>query len=102
MQNIKRFVMGCLLYFICANGALAQTTDITYQGKLIENGLLANASYDFEFRLYDDATAGTLLSTRTRLAVTVTNGIFMVQLDFPTALFDGSNRYLEIAVRTAG
>src|ERR1044072_2808317 len=80
----------------------AQTTDITYQGKLVDNALPANASYDFEFRLYDALTSGTLLDTRTRLAVSVTNVIFTVQLDFPNALFNGANRWLEIAVKAAG
>jgi hypothetical protein len=80
----------------------AQTNEITYQGKLVDNGLPANASYDFEFRLYDAASAGLLLDTRTRLTVVVSNGIFTVQLDFPTAMFSGANRYLEIFVRPAG
>ncbi len=102
MQYVKRLIMVYFLSLLCASVTLAQTTDITYQGKLVETGLLANASYDFEFRLYDALSAGTLLDTRTRLAVAVSNGVFTVQLDFPTALFDGTNRYLEIAVRTAG
>src|ERR1044072_7423280 len=91
-----------LILVLCVKIGAAQTAEITYHGKLVDNGLPANASYDFEFRLYDASTGGTLLDTRTRLAVAVSNGIFSVQLDFPTAVFSGANRYLEIFVRPAG
>jgi hypothetical protein len=85
--------------------AAAQTTAFTYQGKLTDSGNLATGNYDLQFKLFDALSAGTQLGTTQTISnVTVTNGIFTVQLDFgacPTC-FDGSARFLEIAVRPAG
>jgi hypothetical protein len=41
-------------------------------------------------------------ATQSLPAVPVTNGIFVVPLDFGAAVFDGSPRFLEIGVRPAG
>src|SRR5262249_11165593 len=84
--------------------AFAQGTAFTYQGKLSDSGNVANGQYDFQIKLFDSATVGTgnqqgsLVSASN---VTVTAGIFTVQLDFgacPTC-FNGSPRFLEIAVK---
>jgi hypothetical protein len=93
-----------LLLMISTNGdfALAQSSDFTYQGRLVQNSLPANGTYDFEFKLYNAAAGGALADTKLRNAVPVANGVFTVRLDFAAALFDGSDRYLEIGVRTAG
>lgn len=80
----------------------AQTNEFTYQGRLNDNSLPANANYDFEFRLFDASASGTLLGTRQRSGVPVSNGVFTVRLDFPAANFNGDNRWLEIAVKPAG
>jgi hypothetical protein len=45
------------LFLAAAVGALAQGTAFTYQGRLNVSGSPANASYDFQFALYDAATA---------------------------------------------
>ncbi len=100
-MRIKLF-LAFIVVLVSNNTILAQTAAFTYQGKLVENGNPANANYDFEFKLYDALSSGNLLGARTRLNVAVTNGVFTVTLDFPTASFDGNDRYLEIGVRTAG
>ena len=83
--------------------ATAQTTGFTYQGRLTDNNLPANANYDFEFKLFDALTGGTQQGvTLQRFNTPVTNGIFTVLLDFGASVFPGANRYLEIAVRLAG
>jgi hypothetical protein len=84
--------------------ALAQGSSITYQGKLADSGTSANGQYDFQFKLFDTATVGTGSQqggTVTVSSVTVSAGIFTVQLDFgvcPTC-FNGAARFLEIAVK---
>jgi hypothetical protein len=58
-----------------------------------------------QFKLFDSATVGTGTqqgSAITDSAVQVTNGVFTVQLDFGTGIFDGSARFLEIGIRPAG
>jgi len=74
-------------------------TDFTYQGKLTDGGAPANGLYDFEFKLYDDLSVGTQVGSTVPLGdVTVTNGLFTVQLDFG-AVFDGTALFLDIGVR---
>lgn len=84
--------------------AFAQTTTFTYQGKLSDGGPPANGQYDFQFKLFDTATVGTGSqqgSTVTVSNVTVTAGIFTVQIDFGACAtcFNGAPRFLEIAVK---
>ncbi len=89
-----------LLVFTSA-AAEAQTTEFTYQGRLVDGSLPADVPHDFEFRLFDAETGGTALGTQTRLGVPVSNGIFTVRLDFGEQ-FDGTARWLEISVKPAG
>ena len=71
----------------------------TYQGRLLNGTSPANGVYDFRFRLYDDATAGTLLGTVSLDDYTVANGLFMADLDYGAGAFTGYERWLEIAVK---
>jgi hypothetical protein len=74
-------------------------TSFTYQGRLVIGGIPANGAYDFTFTLYDALNGGAQVGgTVTRSGVTVTDGLFTVQLDFG-AVFDGTALYLEIGVR---
>lgn len=88
---------------IAATLAYSQSTEFTYQGSLKDGPFAASGAYDLEFRLFDQPVAGTQQgSTIQRLSVTVVNGIFSCQLDFGSGVFPGADRYLDIAVRTAG
>ncbi len=100
------FILGCLLawFMLGANGQ-AQTTNFTYQGSLTISGTLATGSYDLQFKLYDQLSGGALQgwpSTVTVSGVTVTAGVFTVELDFGAVAFPGAARFLEIGVRPAG
>ena len=74
------------------------STSFTYQGRLTDGGGPANGSYDFQFRLYDAASGGAWVGTIPKDDVTVSDGLFMVELDFGSA-FTGDARWLEIGVR---
>jgi hypothetical protein len=88
-----------LLMLACVH---AQGTVFTYQGFLKVSGNPANANYDFQFSLWTAASGGTQIgSTLTLTSVPVQNGLFTVSLDFGN-VWDGSDRYLQIAVRPAG
>ncbi|UCG17346.1 MAG: hypothetical protein JSV19_04800 [Phycisphaerales bacterium] len=83
-----------------ANGQTSMGTAFTYQGRLLDLGAPADGDYDFEFTLYDDATAGSSVGS----AVTeddwpVSHGLFSVTLDFGSDVFTGDARWLEIGVR---
>src|SRR5262249_40117051 len=75
----------------------------TYQGQLKVNGSAPTANFDFVFSLYDSqAPGGLVIGAPTTVGnVPVTGGLFTVQLDFGLAPFDGTNRYLEIAIQPA-
>lgn len=77
------------------------STLITYQGRLTSNGVAASGIYDLRFTLHDAMIGGNpVASPLTNSAVTVSNGLFTVGLDFGPGVFDGQARWLEIAVRT--
>src|SRR5882762_11566245 len=90
--------------FISINTAFAQGTAFTYQGRLNDNGSTANGSYDLRFTIYDSTNnTGTVIAGPiTNAAAGITNGLFTVTLDFGAGVFTGTNRWLEIGVRTNG
>ena len=90
----------CLL--LGASAAQAQTTSFTYQGRLTDGSTPASGVYDMKFRLVDAGSnpqGSPDTVTLDNPGVTVTNGVFTVQLDFGANAFDGSTRLLEISVR---
>jgi len=63
----------------------------------------ANGSYDLRLTVYDALTGGAQKGNAvTNTATAVNNGWFAVTLDPGAGVFDGSARWLEIAVRTNG
>ena len=85
----------------------AQTTAFNYQGKLASSGNPATGQYDFLFKLYDTQMVGTGTQQGADVTVsniTVTAGVFTAQIDFGVCApcFNGSARFLEIAVKLNG
>lgn len=102
-MRMARFIFLAAVFAVFGFGtASAQSTEFTYQGKLNDGAVAANANYDFEFRLFDALAAGGQVGPLlTRTNVAVEGGIFSVKLDFG-GVFAGADRFLEIRVRTAG
>ena len=103
-QRLGRMTLALLVLLLVVGNAMAQTTAFTYQGKLTDSGSPANGQYDFQFKLFDTAAIGGGTeqgSTVTVSNVTVTAGLFNAHLDFGScaSCFDGSPRFLEIAVK---
>src|ERR1700730_326872 len=99
------FVLVVFYFVLCTAPAFGQTTAFTYQGRLTDGGVPANGSYDFLFGLYDNPDVGTGSEIGTHqgfVTVQVTNGIFMVTLDFGVNAFPGADRYLQIIVQQTG
>jgi hypothetical protein len=72
----------------------------TYQGRLTSGGAPVNGQCDFQFSLFDAASAGTQIgSTQPATNVSVMNGLFTVAIDFGGGAFNGAARWLEIGVR---
>src|SRR5438067_1862049 len=90
------------LLLLTGASALAQplTTSFTFQGQLASAGSPASGVYDFQFVLFDAASAGaqvgpTLCGDNLTLSA---GGTFTAQLDFGSH-FAGSQRFLEVRVR---
>jgi hypothetical protein len=81
----------------------AQGTAFTYQGQLGAGPLPADGSYDLTFTLFNANTAGTVIAGPiTNNAVSITNGLFTVTLDFGSGVWNGGTNWLEIGVETNG
>lgn len=90
----------CFLLFAFCFSAFGQGTAFTYQGRLNDSGTLASGTYDLRFTLYDALANGSPVGGLVDAEdVGVSNGLFTVTLDFGGTPFDGSPRWLEIAVR---
>jgi BclB C-terminal domain-containing protein len=90
-----------LLALLAATPAAALSTAFTYQGLFKESGLPVTGPRQMTFKLYDTATVGTGVqqgSTVGPLAVDVDEGLFIVDLDFGSTPFDGTDLWLEIDV----
>lgn len=106
---MKKLILGMLvlgLFLSLAEVTTAQTNTIPYEGRLTaaSGARLGQDTATISFSIYDAVSGGTLLwGPETHDAVSLDNGVFNAQLGIfvalPPALFDGSDRYLEIQVR---
>ena len=77
-------------------------TAFTYQGRLLDGGVPADNpnGYDFEFTLYDDPSAGSVVAGPLNFNDhQVDYGLFTVTLDFGSDVFTGDARWMRIGVR---
>ncbi|MCP4711386.1 MAG: hypothetical protein GY869_22430 [Planctomycetes bacterium] len=91
-----------ILVLALYSGVFAQGigTAFTYQGKLSDGGNPAQGEFDFKFILYNSLTAGSTVGNLIpKENLLVTAGMFTVELDFGTGVFDGSQRWLQISVK---
>lgn len=104
-SNIMILNTKSLLSLLCLALACAMTqaapvgSAFLYNGLLHHNGAPANGAFDLRFELFDDPSAGSPVGTPLTLEdVAINNGLLTVTLDFGAAVFNGSARFLEIAV----
>src|SRR5678816_186514 len=90
-----------LLFGIVARSAPLETA-FTYQGQLLVASNAANGHHDLLFNLCTALNAGNTNASTTNLNVAVVNGIFTTPVDFGSNVFDGTDYWIEIAVRTNG
>jgi hypothetical protein len=117
MQRTSLVALGLVLILVMSVGAWrvqaqdAEPDDVmipqsltgsafTYQGRLTSGGAPVNGQCDFQFSLFDAASAGTQIgATQPATNVSVMNGLFTVAIDFGGGAFNGAARWLEIGVR---
>ena len=82
-------------------GAAPMSTAFTYQGHLEQAGVPLNGTADFQFTLWNAVSAGTQVAGPVAVTVvTVADGVFTLQIDFGSDVFNGEARWLEISART--
>ena len=96
------FSLALLITCNLAWSVFAQDSAFTYQGRLNTGATQANGEYEMTFDLYDAATNGNVVGSQSVAPVPVTNGLFMVSLDFGSNAFNGAPRWLEITVNLFG
>jgi trimeric autotransporter adhesin len=104
MKNKLIRPLFCLLAIAFCLPAFAQGTAFTYQGRLNAGGNAANGLYDLQFTVFDSTNLpGTVVAgPLTNSATSVSNGLFTVTLNFGTGVFNGADRWLQIAARSNG
>lgn len=77
-------------------------TAFTYQGELRSSGIPVAGSCDFQFTLFATASGGIAVGGPISVnnVTPASDGRFTVNLDFGSNVFDGNERYLEVAVRS--
>jgi hypothetical protein len=104
-STMKRTVAGMMAVLAAslapnAASAVPLGTGFTYQGRLSSTSGPAPASADFVFTLHDALTMGNQVAGPvSRPNVVVVNGLFTVEVDFGSTVFDGQARWLGIQVR---
>lgn len=95
---------AALMLALGSGGAhAAPPTSFTYQGQLKNGALPVNGTIDVQATLFDvDVNGAALAGPISVNTVAVANGLFTAVLDFGAGKFDGTPRWLEIAVRMPG
>ncbi|MFA5927946.1 MAG: tail fiber domain-containing protein [Candidatus Margulisiibacteriota bacterium] len=101
---MKRSLLGILVLAILSMAAFAVPNQLTYSGRLLQNGALVNATLQMHFKIYDDITSTLptdLLWSTSNINVDVNQGIYSVVLDQVSPnVFSGDSAYLEVMVGT--
>jgi len=82
-------------------GVIPVDTAFTYQGRLNDGAGPINGTASLRFRLFNQSLVGVQQGpTLTACNLSLVDGLFTVDLDFGTNVFDGSERWLDIAVQS--
>ncbi len=96
---MRRLILGCILVLALGVMACAVPDTITYQGRLLQNGEPVSGNKLMDFRIYNDASAGTLIWSTTNVQILVQEGIYSVALQpLNTSDFDHEQVYLEVSI----
>src|SRR5262249_11825806 len=105
MKSRLVFVMGILLSSVLGGGPLAQTSTpqtIKVQGYLSQNSggtvTPVTGNVALILALFDADVGGTLVASVGPVSVSVTNGLYEVDVPFASTNFNGPDRYIEVSV----
>lgn len=95
MTDLRIFLFLALLM---PGAAVAVDSTFTYQGELTDAGQTVNGVVDLRFRIFDQPAGGMELDEHIALDVVVDDGRFTSPVTVAHSVFDGDERYIEIAV----
>ncbi|MFH1429816.1 MAG: hypothetical protein ABIH39_08770 [Candidatus Margulisiibacteriota bacterium] len=100
---MKRIILGGLLIMLVGVAAIAVPNSISYQGRLMENGVLVTGAKEFDFAIYDALTGGASLWSVDDVSVECRQGIYSVELGdvgnpVTPGILAGGSAYLQITV----
>lgn len=105
MLSARRARTAALIFTAMCLEATAQNVPLddrfTYQGELRANDVVIDGVVDLRFSVFDQPAAGNQIGTsHTASSVTVSRGVFQVDLPVEQFTFFGSKRHLQIEVRS--
>ncbi len=84
-----------------ASAKAAVSNAITYQGRLVFNGVPVTQNSDLRFTLHSTQIFGSVVAGPVQVDnVEVSAGVFTARIDFGAGVFNGDERWLQIDVRT--
>ncbi|MFA5928855.1 MAG: hypothetical protein WC838_06130 [Candidatus Margulisiibacteriota bacterium] len=99
---MKRSLLSILILAILSMTVFAVPNQLTYSGRLLQNGALVNSTLTMTFKIYKDLTSvlpADLLWSTSNISVEVNQGIYSVTLDQVSPnVFVNENAYLEVIV----
>jgi hypothetical protein len=102
-KYLKLFLLAIGVFYLTAT--MVESTVpyyLTYQGILRDSaGNLVTGAKSMTFKIYDASTSGTEKASFGPTSITASNGQYTAQIGLissPTTVFDGNDRWLEIAV----
>jgi hypothetical protein len=97
----RKLFSFCVPYFAFCVCASAQGSAFSYQGRLNDSSGPFTGNAEFQPTLWGAVSGGTAIATNSppSVIVPVTNGLFVLPLDFGAA-FPGADRWLQFEVRT--
>lgn len=97
------FIMVLFAVHVADVRAQIDFGSFTYQGFLKDGGVPANGNYEIKVEFYNAAVNGTSLGSTSFSSVAVVNGVFSVDLEGTTGLFQpGAGVWIEISTRPVG
>ena len=95
--RLRRLLLAGALALGLTSTAHAQGTGFTYQGRLDSGGVPYSGTAEFQPTLWNLLSSGMQLAANSpaQLVVAVTNGLFVLPLDFG-ASFPGTDRWLQL------
>ncbi|MFA5928379.1 MAG: hypothetical protein WC838_03670, partial [Candidatus Margulisiibacteriota bacterium] len=96
---MKRSLFGILIWAFLSVAVFAVPNQLTYSGRLLQNGALVNSTLTMTFKIWTDPTAGAQIWSSSIINVDVNQGIYSVVLDQVSPnVFSGDNAYLEVTI----